>query len=61
MTDLRRELAESKAAKYGIPNIYSVNEMMADPEIEIILNITNPCAHAEVALAALEAGKCVYN
>ncbi len=36
-------------------------ELLADPEIEIVLNLTIPAAHAEVALAAIEAGKSVYN
>jgi predicted dehydrogenase len=35
--------------------------MMADPSIEIILNLTIPNAHAEVAFKALEAGKSIYN
>jgi predicted dehydrogenase len=35
--------------------------MLADPEIDIVLNLTIPNAHAEVALQALDAGKSVYN
>ncbi len=34
--------------------------MLADPDIQIVVNLTIPAAHAEVALAALEAGKCVH-
>ena len=33
---------------------------MADPEIEIVVNLTIPKAHASVCLQALEAGKHVY-
>jgi len=36
-------------------------ELLADPEIEIVINLTIPKAHAEVALAALQAGKSVHN
>ena len=32
-----------------------------DPEIEIVLNLTTPESHGTIALAALEAGKSVYN
>jgi len=34
---------------------------MADPEIEIVVNLTVPQAHGEVALQAVRAGKSVYN
>ncbi len=59
--DLVPERARAKAAEFGIPRSCTVEELLADPEIEIVLNLTIPIAHAEVALAALEAGKCVYN
>ena len=59
--DLIHDRAESKAAEYQIPNACSVEELLADPEIEIVVNLTIPKAHAEVALAALEAGKSVHN
>jgi predicted dehydrogenase len=35
--------------------------MLADPEIEIIVNLTPPTAHAAISLAALEAGKSVHS
>jgi len=59
--DLVAERARAKAAEFGIPRACTVQELLADPEIEIVINLTIPIAHAEVALAALEAGKCVYN
>ena len=59
--DLVPERARAKAAEFGIPRSCTVEELLADPEIEIVINLTIPIAHAEVALAALEAGKCVYN
>ena len=61
VADLIPERAQAQAEKYFIPNVYSVAEMLADPEIEIILNLTTPNAHAEIGQAALEAGKSVYN
>ena len=59
--DIITERAQSQAAKYGIPRVLSVDELLADPEIEIVLNLTIPNAHASVAFAALAAGKSVYN
>ena len=62
VTDLRREMAEAQAEKYGIGRIYdSITDMLADPEIGLVLNITHPAGHASVAQAAVEAGKSVYN
>ncbi len=59
--DLVLDRARAVAAEYQIPKACSVEELLADPEIEIVLKLTVPNAHAEVALAALEAGKHVYN
>jgi len=53
--------AQAQAAKYGIPKACGVAELLADPSIDIVINLTVPAAHAEVALAALAAGKSVYN
>ncbi|MDN5277835.1 MAG: hypothetical protein PWR01_1800 [Clostridiales bacterium] len=58
--DIIPENAENKAKQYGIPKACSVAELLSDPEIEFVLNLTNPWAHYEVNMAALEAGKHVY-
>jgi len=57
--DLDVERAKAKAAEYGIRG-YSVEELLADPEIQMVINLTIPQAHASVNLQALEAGKHVY-
>lgn len=54
------EKARQKAKQYSVPNSYPVQELMDDPEIELILNLTIPKEHANVSLAAIEAGKHVY-
>src|SRR6185437_2079734 len=59
--DLVPERALARADEFGIPHAITVEELLADPEIEIVLNLTIPRAHAEVALAAIESGKSVYN
>jgi len=60
--DLVRERAEKAMADYGIPRIYdTMHELFADPEIDIVLNLTRPYEHFEVTKAALLAGKHVYS
>jgi len=57
--DLDVERAKAKAAEHGIRGC-SVEELLADPEVQMIINLTIPQAHASVCLQALEAGKHVY-
>jgi predicted dehydrogenase len=59
--DLDLEKARRVAEKFGIPRATSVDDFLSDPEIQIVVNLTTPPAHAGVALAALSAGKSVYN
>ncbi|MGK9251916.1 Gfo/Idh/MocA family protein [Paenibacillus humicus] len=58
--DMDPSRARAMAEEYGIPHAYTVEELLADPEIGIVVNLTIPQAHAPVCLAALEAGKHVY-
>lgn len=59
--DLDRERAEARAREFGVPRACDVDQLLADPEVEVVLNLTIPAAHAEVSRAALEAGKHVYS
>jgi predicted dehydrogenase len=59
--DMVPERAAERAAEYGVPAVRTVAELLADPAIEVVLNLTTPDAHASIAQAALEAGKGVYN
>lgn len=58
--DLIPERAREKAQEYGISRVYSVDQLLSDPAIDIVLNLTIPKAHYEVCMKALEAGKSVY-
>jgi predicted dehydrogenase len=58
--DMLLERAQARATEFGC-QAFSVDEMLAHPEIQIIVNLTIPKAHGEVALRALNAGKSVYN
>ncbi len=57
--DLDMERAKAKAQQYGLAAL-TVDELLADPSVEIVVNLTIPAAHAEVDLAAVAAGKSVY-
>jgi predicted dehydrogenase len=59
--DLDMSRAKARAAEFGVARACTVDELLADPEITIVLNLTTPQAHAEVGLAALQAGKSVHN
>jgi predicted dehydrogenase len=59
--DLELDRARSQAAAFAVPRVCTVDELLADPEIEAVLNLTVPLSHAEISLAALEAGKHVYS
>lgn len=59
--DLDKTQAEEAAKKYDIEHVFTVEEMMTSPDIDIILNLTVPHAHATVALQAIEQKKHVYS
>lgn len=58
--DIIMDRAKAKAEEFGCRAV-TVEELMNDPEIEIVLNLTIPAAHAEIAMRAIEAGKSVHN
>ena len=57
--DLFEEKARQRAEQYGI-RAMSVEDLLADRELDLILNLTTPLQHAEIARKALESGKHVY-
>lgn len=60
IADLRPEAAQKRASEFGL-NPLSMDEIFADPGIEIILNLTIPKAHVDIGLKSLAAGKHVYS
>src|SRR5205085_2014545 len=58
--DIDVERAKARAAEFNVPRACSVKELLATPEIEIVINLTIPKTHAEIALRTLEAGKHTY-
>lgn len=60
--DLVRERAEKAQEEYNVPKLYeTMHDAFADPDVDIVLNLTRPYEHFEVTKAALEAGKHVYS
>ena len=60
--DLVAERAEKAVKEYNIPKLYKdMHELFADPEVDIVLNLTRPYEHYDVSIAAIEAGKHVYS
>jgi predicted dehydrogenase len=59
-TDLDADRAAALAARGGFPAV-TLDELLADPTIEVALVLTPPAAHAAVSRAAIAAGKHVYS
>ncbi|WP_203581694.1 Gfo/Idh/MocA family protein [Microbacterium hibisci] len=60
VADLDTARAEAVAAELPGCRALTTDELMADPAIGAVLNLTIPAAHAEVALAAIAHGKDVF-
>jgi predicted dehydrogenase len=61
VADLDRERAASQAKKWGVPASGSLDELLANDQIQLVINLTIPAAHVPVSLAALNAGKHVWS
>lgn len=59
-SDLNMERAQAFASTHGLVAMTSA-EMLASPDIDLVVNLTIPAVHAEVTLAAIQAGKHVYS
>jgi len=59
--DVNQDKAIKIAREFGIPLASSVADLLSDPDIEIVLNLTPPWAHSEVSLKVLQNGKSVYS
>jgi predicted dehydrogenase len=60
--DSIRERAVKLAERYSIPKVYdSLEALLGDDAVEIVINLTNPRKHYETTMACLEAGKHVYS
>ncbi|MDG4824769.1 Gfo/Idh/MocA family oxidoreductase [Asanoa sp. WMMD1127] len=58
--DLDVARAKEAAERHGIAAAGTVEELLADESVELVVNLTIPAAHVGVGLAAVRAGKHVY-
>lgn len=58
--DLNLDAAEGQAKAFGLRAL-TVENMLMDDDVDIIVNLTIPAAHYPVSRQALEAGKHVYS
>jgi len=61
IADLDLARAKSQADKWGVAGSGSVDELLAHPDVEIVVNLTIPAAHADVDLKCIAAGKHVWS
>lgn len=60
LADMRTEAASARADEFGLKSM-TVDALLADPEIDLVVNLTIPRAHVDVGLKCLAAGKHVYS
>ena len=53
--------AETLSKVYGVPSYHSLTDLLADSQVELVLNLTNPREHFAISHAALQSGKHVYS
>jgi predicted dehydrogenase len=59
--DLDAGRAKAQAAAYGVPEWGSPDDALAHPDVQLVVNLTVPAAHAEVTAAAVAAGRHVWS
>jgi predicted dehydrogenase len=60
VSDIDQERAREAATRHDIQRACTTEELLAAPDIDVVLDLTIPAAHAQVNLAAIAAGKHVY-
>jgi predicted dehydrogenase len=60
VADLDRTRAETVAAELPGARAMGVGQLLGSSDVDTVLNLTIPAAHAEIALAAIANGKQVY-
>jgi len=58
--DLDVDRAKEKANEFGVPKACTVDELLSDGDIGLVVNLTIPKAHFEVNAAAIAAGKSTH-
>ncbi len=61
VADLRLETAQAQADKYGVGLVLTPDALIEHPDVDLVVNLTIPKVHGEVALQVVKAGKHVHN
>jgi len=61
LADLNVDVARKRQEEFGVGRACTVDELMTDPSVDIVINLTIPAAHGPVAMQALANGKHVYS
>ncbi|MBI4940332.1 MAG: Gfo/Idh/MocA family oxidoreductase [Actinobacteria bacterium] len=59
--DLDADRAREQAGKHGVAGWGTAEDVLAHPDVELVVNLTVPAVHAQVSSAALSAGKHVWS
>ncbi|MEU9978045.1 Gfo/Idh/MocA family oxidoreductase [Streptomyces sp. NPDC051014] len=59
--DLDTGRAEAQARKHGVEQWGTAGDVLAHPDVDIVVNLTVPAVHAEVSSAVIDAGKHVWS
>lgn len=60
VADVNPDAAKFRADQYGIPKACSPDELLADPEVEIIVSLTPNRLHGQIGMQIVQAGKHLY-
>jgi predicted dehydrogenase len=60
VADANMEAARARGAEYGVA-AQTVEALLGNPEVRLVINLTIPDAHYDVSMAAIAAGKHVYS
>ncbi len=58
--DLKADLAEARAEQHGVGQWGTPEDVLQHPDVEVVVNLTIPAVHAQVASQAIAAGKHVW-
>ena len=58
--DINIEAAKKSAEKYNV-NAFSVDDILSNEDVDLIINLTIPAAHKEIIIKSLNAGKHCFS
>jgi predicted dehydrogenase len=58
--DVDGEVARAQADQFNVSRVLEPAELIGDPDIELVVNLTPPSVHADITLQAIQAGKHVF-